>query len=77
MSETHPDQNPTDDPPPIEQQREELAETVDDGETRKIRSRSWASVTSIHRSASSGVRSGVMMPHPPAAARSRAKASAP
>ena len=29
MSETHPDQNPTDDPPPIEQQREELAETVD------------------------------------------------
>ncbi|MBM7279590.1 DUF3618 domain-containing protein [Gordonia rubripertincta] len=29
MSDTQPDRNPAGDPPPIEQQREELAETVD------------------------------------------------
>ena len=29
MSDTQPDRNPATDPPPVEQQREELAETVD------------------------------------------------
>ncbi|WP_439031977.1 DUF3618 domain-containing protein [Gordonia terrae] len=29
MSETQPEKTPADDPPPIEQQRQELAETVD------------------------------------------------
>ncbi|AZZ83272.1 DUF3618 domain-containing protein [Gordonia alkanivorans] len=29
MSDTQPDRNPAGDPPPVEQQREELAETVD------------------------------------------------
>ncbi|WP_238421157.1 DUF3618 domain-containing protein [Gordonia sp. 'Campus'] len=29
MSETHPEKTPADEPPPIEQQRQELAETVD------------------------------------------------
>ena len=42
--------------------------SVDDGATRKVRSIPAASVTSIHASASSGVRSGVMTPLPPAAA---------
>ena len=48
--------------------------SVEDGETRKIRSSPCASETLNQSSASSGVRSGVMAPAPPAAARSRAKA---
>lgn len=47
------------------------------GATRKTLSRSKASAAAIHSPASSGTRSGVMSPAPPAAARSRAKASTP
>ena len=54
-----------------------IRSSVEDGDTRKMRSSSWASEAAIQASASSGVRSGVIAPDPPAAARSRAKASGP
>ena len=51
--------------------------SVEEGETRKIRSRPHASETASHSAASSGVRSGVIAPAPPAAARSRANRIGP
>ena len=45
--------------------------SVEDGATRKTRSRSWLSAAASHSPASSGIRSGVISPAPPAAARSR------
>ena len=51
-----------------------MRSSVELGATRKTRSRPVASLASIHGPASSGMRSGVMSPAPPAAARSRAKA---
>src|SRR4029077_13098118 len=50
---------------------------VDDGATKKIRSKSRASDTANRSSASSGIKSGVIIPSPPAEARSRANASTP
>ena len=47
---------------------------VDDGATRKTVSIPAASVAAIHEPASSGMRSGVMTPQPPALARSVANA---
>ena len=47
------------------------------GETRKMRSSPWRSEASIHSPASSGIRSGVMRPAPPAFSKSRAKRSTP
>ena len=47
------------------------------GATRKTRSRPQASEASSQSPASSGGRSGVISPAPPAAARSRAKAATP
>ena len=49
----------------------------EEGATRKTRSRFRASEASIQADASSGMRSGVMRPAPPASARSPAKASTP
>ena len=49
----------------------------DDGATRKIGSRPLACAAASHGPASSTIRSGVITPEPPAAARSRAKASTP
>ena len=51
--------------------------SLDDGATRKTRSRAYWSEAVNQAPASSGVRSGVIAPEPPAAARSRAKASGP
>ena len=51
--------------------------SVDDGATRKMRSRLCVAEATNQSSASSGIRFGVMMPEPPAAARSRAKRSTP
>ena len=56
---------------------EAIRSSVDDGATRKTRSRPCAVEAASHSSASSGMRSGVIMPRPPAAARSRANASTP
>lgn len=50
---------------------------VELGATRNTRSSPCASDAAIHSAASSGMRSGVIMPAPPAAARSRAYASTP
>ena len=54
-----------------------LPSSVLDGATRKILSSPYSSLAAIHSSASSGVRSGVMRPAPPAAAKSRANARTP
>ena len=51
--------------------------SVEDGATRKIRSSPLAVVAAIQGPASSGVRSGVITPWPPAAARRSAKRSTP
>jgi hypothetical protein len=50
---------------------------VELGATRKTRSSPCASAATSQSAASSGIRSGVIRPAPPAAARSRAKASTP
>ena len=54
-----------------------IRSAVDEGATRKIGSTFAAPTASSHPAASSGMRSGVMTPEPPAAAKSRAKASTP
>ena len=51
--------------------------SVEDGATRKTRSRSCSSEAASHSPASSGIRSGVIAPAPPAAARSAANRSTP
>ncbi len=51
--------------------------SVEEGATRKIRSRPAASLALIQGPASSGIRSGVITPDPPAAAMSAANASTP
>ena len=51
--------------------------SVDEGATRNTRSSPCSSDAASHSSASSGIRSGVISPAPPAAARSRAKAGTP
>ena len=51
--------------------------SLESGDTRKIRSSPCRCEASIHSPASSGIRSGVMMPAPPAFARSRANRSTP
>src|SRR5690606_27900155 len=54
-----------------------MRSSVELSATRNTRSRSWASDASSHAPPSSGVRSGVISPAPPAEARSRANASTP
>ena len=50
---------------------------VEDGATRNTGSTFAAPTASSHPAASSGMRSGVITPEPPAAAKSRANASTP
>ncbi|CAH0326879.1 hypothetical protein SRABI128_05622 [Microbacterium sp. Bi128] len=49
----------------------------DEGATRNTRSRPYLSEAAIHSAASSGMRSGVMSPAPPASARRRENSSTP
>ena len=56
---------------------ETMRASVEDGATRKTRSSPCASLAASQSPASSGIRSGVIAPDPPAAARSAAKRSTP